>query len=55
MCILRIQMQSSGPVITMTLNRDISNPDAGRVTRFGRVAEAAAAVTAFLESFEREK
>jgi len=47
-------MQSRGPVITMTVNRDISNPDAGRVIRFADVEEAATAVTAFLESFKRE-
>ena len=52
-CILRVELQARGLVITMTVNRDIANANAERVTRFSSTAEAAAAVTAFLESFDR--
>lgn len=54
-CILRVEMESWGPVITMTVNRDITAGTLERVTRFSDIGEAAAAVTAFLESFRREK
>ena len=53
-CILRMEVQSWGPVITMTVCRDLSDPDAKRVTRFTDIREAATAATAFLESFKRE-
>ena len=54
-CILRVEVESWGLVITMTVNRDIATAAAEPVTRFSDVGEAAAAVTAFLESFNRGK
>jgi hypothetical protein len=50
-CILRVEVESWGLLITMTINRDIANATAERVTRFADTGEAAAAVAAFLESF----
>jgi hypothetical protein len=52
-CILRVEVESWGLVITMTVNRDVATEAAGSVTRFSDAGEAAAAVTAFLESFGR--
>jgi len=52
-CLLRVEVESWGLVITMTVKRDIANANAERVTRFSSTAEAAAAVTAFLESCDR--
>jgi hypothetical protein len=52
-CILRVERQSRGLVITMTVKRDISSANAERVTRFSSTGEAAAAVTTFLKSFDR--
>jgi hypothetical protein len=40
-------------VITMTVNRDVANATAERVTRFSDIRDATAAVAAFLESFDR--
>jgi hypothetical protein len=54
-CILRVEVKSWGPVITMTVNRDIATATAEPVTRFSDVGEAAAAVTAFLESFRTKE
>jgi hypothetical protein len=47
-----VEVESWGLVITMTVNRDIATKAAGSVTRFSDAGEAAAAVTAFLESFD---
>jgi hypothetical protein len=50
-CILRVEVESWGLVITMTANRDIANASTESVTRFSDAGEATAAVAAFLESF----
>jgi hypothetical protein len=50
-CILRVEAESWGLVITMTVNRDVANTVTESVTRFSDPEEAAAAVAAFLESF----
>jgi hypothetical protein len=52
-CILRVEVESGGMVITMTVNRDVANATAERVTRFSDIRDATAAVAAFLESFDR--
>jgi hypothetical protein len=51
-CILRVEVESWGLVITMTVNRDVASADTERVTRFSDPREAVAAVAAFLESFD---
>lgn len=55
MCIIRVEVESWGLVITMTVNRDIAAASPEPAVRFTEPGEAAAAVTAFLESFKREK
>jgi hypothetical protein len=52
MCILRVEMESWGQVITMTVNRDITTTTE-IVTRFSDSGEAVAAVAAFLESLNQ--
>jgi len=54
-CIIRVEVESWGLVITMTVNRDIAAASPEPAVRFTEPGEAAAAVTAFLESFKREK
>jgi hypothetical protein len=54
-CIIRVEVESWGPVITMTVNHDIATGSAEPVVRFADTGEAAAAVAAFLESFSQEK
>lgn len=55
MCIIRVEVESWGLVITMTINRDIATASPEPAIRFTDTGEAAAAVTAFLESLKREK
>ena len=55
MCIIRVEVESWGLVITMTINRDIATASPEPAIRFTDAGEAAAAVTAFLESLKREK
>jgi hypothetical protein len=50
-CILRVEEESWGLLITMTVDQDIASATCERVTRFVDTGEAAAAVAAFLESF----
>lgn len=52
-CILRVEVESRSLVITMTVNRDIANATTQPATRFSDTREAAAAIAAFLESFNR--
>jgi len=52
-CILRVEEESWGLLITMTVNRDIASGHADLPIRFSDAEEAAAAVTAFLQSFAR--
>ena len=54
MCIIRVDVESWGLVITMTVNRDIAAASPEPAVRFTDTGEAAAAVTAFLESLKRE-
>jgi hypothetical protein len=51
-CILRVEVESWGLLITMTTDQDLASGTAERVTRFVDTGEASAAVAAFLESFE---
>jgi hypothetical protein len=53
-CIIRVEVESWGLVITMTVNRDITAASPEPAVRFTDTGEAAAAVTAFLESLKRE-
>ena len=55
MCIIRVEVESWGLVITMTINRDIATASPEPAIRFTDTGEAAAAVTAFLESLKHEK
>jgi hypothetical protein len=50
-CILRVEVESWGLLITLTVNRDIAGGTAEPPTRFSDTEEAAAAVAAFLHSF----
>ena len=54
-CIIRVEIESWGPVITVTVNRDIAAASPEPAIRFTDTGQAAAAVTAFLDSFKREK
>ena len=54
-CLVRVERQSWGVVITVTINRDIVAGRAEPAVQFFDVAAAAAAVTDFLWSFRDEK
>ncbi len=54
-CIVRVEEESWGLVITLTVNRDVAAATAEKVTRFSDPGAAAAAVAAFLDSFSRKK
>ena len=54
-CILRVEVESWGLLITMTVNRDITSDTAEPSVRFADTGEATAAVAAFLQSFIRDK
>jgi hypothetical protein len=54
-CILRVELESWGPVITMTVNRDIASSVTETVTHVSDSGEAVAAVSAFLDSLGTEK
>jgi hypothetical protein len=54
-CIIRVEVESWGLVITMTVNRDIAVASPEPAVRFTDTDEAAEAVSAFLASFRREK
>lgn len=55
MCILRVEEESWGLVITLTVNRDVAAATVEKVTRFSDPGAAAAAVAVFLDSFNRKK
>ena len=55
MCILRVEEESWGLVITLTVNRDVAAATSEKVTRFSDPGAAAAAVAVFLDSFNRKK
>jgi hypothetical protein len=54
-CILRVEVESWGLLITMTVNRDIASGSAEPLIRFSDTEEATAAVAAFLQSFAHDK
>jgi hypothetical protein len=54
-CIIRVEVESWGLVITMTVNRDIAAASPEPAVRFTDTGEAAEAVSAFLASFKHEK
>jgi len=51
-CIIRIERESWGLIITVTVNRDVSRARAEEPVRFTSPSEAAAAVARFLDSFD---
>jgi hypothetical protein len=51
-CILRIERESWGLVITVTVNRDISRAYHKEPVRYTRPSETAAAVAEFIYSFD---
>ena len=53
-CILRVEVESWGLLITMTVNRDIAGGTTEPPVRFSDTDEATAAVAAFLQSFSRK-
>jgi hypothetical protein len=54
-CILRVEVESRGLLITMTVNRDIASGTAEPALRFSDTEKATAAVAAFLQSFAPKK
>jgi hypothetical protein len=54
-CLVRVEPQPWGVVITVTINRDIAARRAEPAVQFFDVTAAAAAITEFLESFKDEK
>jgi hypothetical protein len=54
-CILRVEMEPTRVIITMTVNRDIATATTQPVTRFTDTGKATAAVAEFLESFTRAR
>lgn len=53
-CILRVEEESWGLVITVTINRDVASAPAEPAARFHDVSDATAAVAKFLESFTHD-
>jgi hypothetical protein len=54
-CLVRVQQQSWGVLITVKINQDIAGRRAEPAVHFSDVAAAAAAIFEFLESFTDEK
>lgn len=54
-CLIRVERQSRGLVISVTISRDIATRRAESTVRFVEVAAAVAAVAEFLESFSDEE
>jgi hypothetical protein len=54
-CILRVEVESTTVIITMTVNRDIAAATMQPVTRFTDTRSATAAVAEFLKSFIQDK
>jgi hypothetical protein len=54
-CIVRVEAESWGLVITVTINRDVANASAEPAVRFSDTRDATAAVAEFLESFTRDQ
>ena len=53
-CVLRVEVESWGLLITLTVNRDIASGTAEPPIRFSDTEEAATAVAAFLDSFTHD-
>jgi hypothetical protein len=53
-CIVRIERESWGLIITVTVNRDVSRARPEEPVRFTRTSEAAAAVARFLDDFDND-
>ena len=53
-CIIRVERESRGLLITVTVNRDVAEARAEPPIRFTATSEAVATVIRFLESFENE-
>lgn len=54
-CIVRVEPESWGLLITVTVNRDVGRARAQPGARFSDTAAATAAVAQFLESFTDDK
>jgi hypothetical protein len=54
-CILRVEVEPSRLIITMTVNRDIATAAAQPVAYFTDTKSAADSVAEFLESFTRDR
>jgi hypothetical protein len=54
-CLVRVEPQPWGVVITITINRDIAARRAEPAVQFFDVTAATAAITEFLESFRDER
>jgi len=54
-CILRVEVEPTRLIITMTVNRDIATAAAQPVAHFTDTNSAAASVAEFLESFTRDR
>jgi hypothetical protein len=50
-CILRVDIQPQGLLITLTVNRNIGSAPSEPAVHFSDIRQATAAVVAFLESF----
>ena len=55
MCILRVEVEPSRLIITVTVNRDIATAAAQPVAHFTDTKSAAASVAEFLESFTQDR
>jgi hypothetical protein len=54
-CILRVEVEPTRLIITMSVNRDIAVAAAQPVAHFTDTKSAAASVAEFLESFARDR
>lgn len=54
-CILRVEVEPTRLIITMTVNRDIATAAAQPVSHFTDTRSAADSVAEFLESFTRDR
>jgi hypothetical protein len=54
-CLVRVERQSWGVVVTVTINWDVAARRAERAVQFSDVSAAAAAITEFLKSFSDDK
>ena len=52
-CVLRVERQSSGVLITVTITRDITTGQTDPPIRYSAASNAADGIAAFLEDFEK--